>query len=139
VSKKQALVEPVAANDIVPALNVEPATVEPPKVEPNPARPSPTQSQRDWILDALAGRVRRNEALPRVITIGDAEVTTLSFLESYKFDRRSASGALQQIAPENIGAAQYNEVAASMGFYLAEQAAQRAQALAAKPQQHTEQ
>lgn len=113
------------------------STAEQPKIESNLAKPTQTQSQRDAILDALAGKVLRHERLPRRITVGGEEIDTSAFLIGYSHDRRAASGMLGRLAPECfVGNALTSECASQIGFELEVQAAQRAQALAAKAELH---
>jgi hypothetical protein len=113
-------VEPTARPEQIAAVQSSEPRVEQSKHE----RPNETASKRAAILDALAGKVARNERLPRRITIADEEISTAEFLAGFKFDRQNAdSAALQRVAPQAIPNATVCEVVAVIGFYLESQIA----------------
>lgn len=129
--------EPV--NEVVAVeAGIAAATAQASVQQQNPAKPSLSNSKREMIVDLLAGRAARGERLPLRVTVADEEITTEAFLESFAFDRRSASAMLQRIAPEQLGGnVQTNECVAVLRFMLDDQKAKAAEGRAklAKPAQ----
>jgi hypothetical protein len=88
----------------------------------NEAAEAKLASMRDSIIDTLAQRVAAKNRLPTEIVVAGLSMSTAAFLSGFRFDTRPASVALQRIAPAVIvGAAQTNECASQIIFYLADQ------------------